>query len=228
MMKIEPYKIGIYFILIILSIIWLFPLVSMLTIVVKSPDEFIEMRFWELPKLKNIPANLASNFGHAWGKSRLGGKMFNSMIFALTAGIGSAFIASVGGYALVHLKVKSSQSWFIGIFIGNIFPFVFLIAVLYIISGILHLAGKTSYKNLAYAAAILNIIWYMVYMVLVQVELVPVLNALELFPKNMLGALVILGMIINAVFYCGYPIFLIIFVNRGGREWDTLDTGYKS
>jgi hypothetical protein len=112
--------------------------------------------------------------------------------------------------------------------IGNIFPFVFLIAVLYIISGILQLAGKTSYKNLAYAAAILNIVWYVVYMVLVQVELVPVLNSLELFPKNMLGALVILGMIINAVFYCGYPIFLIIFVNRGGREWDTLDTGYKS
>jgi hypothetical protein len=111
---------------------------------------------------------------------------------------------------------------------GNIFPFVFLIAALYIISGILYLAGKTSYKNIAYAAAILNIVWYVVYMVLVQVEMVPVLNTLELFPKNLLAVMVILGMIINAVFYCGYPIFLIIFVKKGGREWDTLDTGYKS
>jgi hypothetical protein len=44
----------------------------------------------------------------------------------------------------------------------------------------------------------------------------------------MMGALVVLGMIFNAVFYCGYAIFLIIFIKKGGREWDTLDTGYKS
>jgi hypothetical protein len=112
--------------------------------------------------------------------------------------------------------------------IGNIFPFVFLIAALYIISGILFLAGKTSYKNIAFAAAILNIVWYVVYMVLIQVEVVPVLNAMELFPKNLLAVLVVLGMILNSVFYCGYPIFLIIYVKRGGKEWDTLNTGYKS
>ena len=112
--------------------------------------------------------------------------------------------------------------------IGNLFPFVFLIAALYILSGILYLAGKPSFKNIAYAAAILNITWYVVYMVLVQVEIVPVINSLDVFPTNLLGLLVVLGMIINAVFYCGYPIFLIIYVKRGGREWDTLDTGYKS
>ncbi len=112
--------------------------------------------------------------------------------------------------------------------IGNLFPFVFLIAALYILSGILHLAGKASFMNIAYAAAILNIVWYAVYMVLVQVEIVPVINSLDLFPKNLMGLLVVLGMIINAVFYCGYPIFLIIFIKRGGREWDTLDTGYQS
>ena len=112
--------------------------------------------------------------------------------------------------------------------IGNIFPYIFLIAILYILSGILYLAGKTSYKNIAYAAAILNIVWYVVYIVLVQVEIVPVLNTLELFPKNLLAVLIVLGMIINALFYYGYPIFLIIFVKKGGKEWDTLDTGYKS
>ncbi len=132
-MKIEPYKIGIYFVLIILSIIWLFPLVSILTMVVKSPDEFNTLSFWKLPELKRIPANIVFNFGHAWGKSKLGGKMLNSLIFALTAGIGSAFIASIGGYALVHLKVRGAQSWFIGIFIGNIFPFQMFLIPLYLV-----------------------------------------------------------------------------------------------
>ncbi|MQY77464.1 MAG: ABC transporter permease subunit [Spirochaeta sp.] len=106
---------------------------SMLTIVVKSPDEYNTLSFWRLPELKRIPANIAFNFGHAWGKSKLGGKMLNSLIFALTAGIGSAFIASLGGYALVHLKVRGAQFWFIGIFIGNIFPFQMFLIPLYLV-----------------------------------------------------------------------------------------------
>jgi len=132
MMKVHPYKIGIYFILIILSVIWIFPLVSVLTMVVKSPDDFSVLRFWELPELKRMPANIAFNFAYAWGKSQLGGKMLNSMIFALTAGIGSSFIASIGGYALVHLNLRGSQSWFIGIFVGNIFPFQMFLIPLYL------------------------------------------------------------------------------------------------
>jgi hypothetical protein len=112
--------------------------------------------------------------------------------------------------------------------IGTVFPFVFLIAILYIISGILQLARKASYKNIAYIAAILNIIWYIAYIVMIQMEIVPVLNSLEMFPKNLLNVLIPLGMIFNAVFYCGYPVFLIVFLSRGGKEWDTLDTGYSS
>lgn len=138
-MKMEPYKIGIYFVLIILSVIWIFPLVSVLTVVVKSPDEFDTMRFWQLPELRRIPANIAFNFGYAWGKSQLGGKLLNSMIFALTAGIGSAFIASIGGYALVHLKLRGAQSWFIGIFVGNIFPFQMFLIPLYMFLNMLGL-----------------------------------------------------------------------------------------
>ena len=112
--------------------------------------------------------------------------------------------------------------------IGTVFPFVFLIGILYIISGILQLARKASFKNIAYVAAILNIVWYIAYVIMIQMEILPVLNSLEIFPHNLLNVLVPLGMIINAVFYCGYPVFLIIFISRGGKEWDTLDTGYTS
>ncbi|MFC2098748.1 hypothetical protein ACFLTA_00900 [Bacteroidota bacterium] len=112
--------------------------------------------------------------------------------------------------------------------IGTLFPFVFLIALLYIISGILQLIGKPSYKNIAYAAAILNILWYIAYIVIMQMEIAPMLNSLEMFPKNLMNVILIFGMLMNAIFYCGYPAFLIIFIRRGGREWDTLDTNYTS
>jgi hypothetical protein len=112
--------------------------------------------------------------------------------------------------------------------IGNVFPFVFLIAALYIISGILQLSGKPSFKNLAYAAAVLNIIWYIAYSVMLMVEIMPVFNSFEFFPPSLLNLILVAGVILNGVFYCGYPIFLIIFLSRGGREWDTLDTEYTS
>ncbi len=138
-MRIKYSHIPIYIVLIVLSVIWIFPLVSMLTVVVKSPDEFNTLHFWKLPHLRAIPINLAVNFSNAWIKSRLGGNFINSWIFALTAGIGSAFLASLGGYALVHLKVRAPQSWFLGIFIGNIFPFQMFLIPLYLFLNHIHL-----------------------------------------------------------------------------------------
>ena len=110
---------------------------------------------------------------------------------------------------------------------GFLFPFVFVIGIIYILSGILHLAGNSSFRTIAYIAAILNIIWYTAYVVLVQVELVPMINSMEVFPGNLMSVFIIFGMLINAVFYCGYPIFLLIYLKKG-PGWDTLDTGYQS
>lgn len=78
-----------------------------------------------------------------------------------------------------------------------------------------------------YIAAILNIVWYAAYMVLIQMEIMPVISSIEMIPTGLMNLIVIFGMLINIVFYCGYPIFLLFYM-RKGREWDTLDTGYKS
>jgi len=125
-------KILIYSFLIILSIVWIFPLVSILMVVVKSPNEFNSLNYWILPPLKHIPVNIINNIAHAWVKTKIGMNFINSLIFALSAGIGSAFIASLGGYALVHLKIKRPQSWFFSIFLGNLFPFQMFLIPLYL------------------------------------------------------------------------------------------------
>ncbi len=75
--------------------------------------------------------------------------------------------------------------------IGVVFPFVFLIAALYIVSGILQLSGKPGFKGIAYAAAALNIIWYIAYIVIMQIEVVPVLNSIDFFPKNLMNVIFI-------------------------------------
>jgi len=122
----------IYFILIILSIVWIFPLISMLVIIVKSPEEFNQLHYWQIPSLSHIPRNLITNFYLAWKKSQIGKNFINSLIYAFSAGIGSAFIASLAGFSLVHLNIKKPHIWFLGIFIGNIFPFQMFLIPLYI------------------------------------------------------------------------------------------------
>ena len=55
------------------------------------------------------------------------------------AGIGSAILASLAGYAMVHTNVKAPHAWFIGIFIGNLFPFQLFLIPLYFVLKALHL-----------------------------------------------------------------------------------------
>lgn len=128
-----------YAILIVFALVWLFPLLSMLVTIIKSPEEFTELSFWSLPHLTRIAGNVAGNVSFAWAKSQLGRNFLNSLIFATVAGAGSAFIASLAGYALVHLKVRAPQGWFLGIFIGNIFPFQMFLIPLYLFLNSLNL-----------------------------------------------------------------------------------------
>ena len=112
--------------------------------------------------------------------------------------------------------------------VGALIPFVFLGASLYIISGILQLTGKKSFKSIGYAAAIFNIVWYLAYTISVWVEVLPVLNSFEMIPGGVMSILFFFGTLFNAIFYCGYAIFLIIFITRGGKPSDTLQTGYTN
>lgn len=121
-----------YLILTIFAILWVFPMVSALVMVAKSNDDFTALEFWGLPALSKIPGNMVNNVHLALVQAKLGGNFLNSLLFAAVAGIGSAFIASLAGYALVHLNIRAPQGWFFGIFIGNIFPFQMFLIPLYL------------------------------------------------------------------------------------------------
>ncbi len=100
--------------------------------ILKSPESFGQLSFWQLPKLSEIPGNLRFNFGYALEKARIARNLYNSLLYAVIAGAGSAFIAAMAAYSLVFLDLKHPQSWFIGIFIGNLFPFQMFLIPLYL------------------------------------------------------------------------------------------------
>ncbi len=133
------YMVLVYVILIVLAVVWMFPLVSMATLIVKSPAEFNAFPFWSLPEIQAMPGNLAENFRAAMVDAEIGYSFFNSLIYAMIAGVGSAFLSSLAGFALVHLRIRAPQSWFMTIFIGNMFPFQMFLIPLYLFLNALYL-----------------------------------------------------------------------------------------
>lgn len=93
-------------------------------------------------------------------------------------------------------------------------PFVLLIGVVYIVSGILGISGKSQTYMFGMLAAVFNIFWYVSYIIILQMELVPLFNFSDIFPARLFNLLFLLGTLINAIFYCGYPVFLIIYFSQ--------------
>jgi hypothetical protein len=93
-------------------------------------------------------------------------------------------------------------------------PFVFLIGLIYIISGILGLTEKPQSYTFGMLAAVFNIIWYITFIVTVQVELIPLIHLDQILPAHLLSMIFVLGSIVDAIFYCAYPVFLIIFLSQ--------------
>jgi multiple sugar transport system permease protein len=122
----------------------------MLVVIVKSNDEFSSLPYWGFPRLQNIPRNLAHNAGLAWKKTQIGVYFINSMLYAVVAGVGSALLASLAGYALTQLKIKAPQAWFIGIFIGNVFPFQMFLIPLYLVLNYIKLYDTRIGLSIAY------------------------------------------------------------------------------
>jgi multiple sugar transport system permease protein len=139
MMKHTLVKILVYTILIVLCVVWLFPLASSLIVISKDMEDFNTLPFWQPVSIVKTFKNLATNFLTAWKEAQIGFAFLNTAIYALGAGIGSAIMASLAGYAMVHTTVKAPQAWFIGIFIGNLFPFQLFLIPLYFVLKALHL-----------------------------------------------------------------------------------------
>lgn len=118
--------------LLVLSLLWVFPLLAALAVLVKDAAQFDALPYWTLPPLLDIPGNVAENLAVAWTRADIGRYFLNSVLYATLAGLGSGVISSLAGFALVHLKIRAPQAWFMALFIGNLFPFQMFLIPLYL------------------------------------------------------------------------------------------------
>jgi multiple sugar transport system permease protein len=117
----------IYGFLITLCLIWLLPVISTLLVAFKTPAEYMNTKFYELPRGLEIINNLKEVFSYY----RLQINFMNSFIYAVSGVIFCVLLSSTAAYAVTKLKPKGSFFIFLLIYSGTIFPFqLYLIPLL--------------------------------------------------------------------------------------------------
>ena len=117
----------IYLVLIFLCAVWLLPVVSTLLVAFKTPAEYMDTKFYELPRGFEFFNNLKEVFAYY----RLQINFFNSLVYAVSGVVFCVMLSSSAAYAVTKLKPKGSFFIFLIIYSGTIFPFqLYLIPLL--------------------------------------------------------------------------------------------------
>jgi multiple sugar transport system permease protein len=117
----------IYLFLIALCLIWLLPVISTLLVAFKTPAEYMNTKFYELPKGLHIINNLKEVFSYY----RLQINFMNSFIYAVSGVVFCVLLSSTAAYAVTKLRPKGGFFIFLLIYSGTIFPFqLYLIPLL--------------------------------------------------------------------------------------------------
>ena len=117
----------IYAFLILLCSVWLLPIVSTLLVAFKTPAEYMNTKFYQLPKGFELINNLKEVFTYY----RLQINFLNSFIYASSGVVFCILLSSSAAYAVTKLRPKGSFFIFLVIYSGTIFPFqLYLIPLL--------------------------------------------------------------------------------------------------
>jgi multiple sugar transport system permease protein len=116
-----------YIIIIILILIWLLPIWTSFLAAFKSPEDFINQKFYELPS----EFSLIENFKNVFSIYKLHRHFLNSIIYAVAGGTIAIIAASLAGFSIIRLKPKFNFPLFLIIYSGTLFPFQIFLIPLY-------------------------------------------------------------------------------------------------
>jgi multiple sugar transport system permease protein len=145
----NPYTlILVYVILVFLSAVWLLPIVSTLLVAFKTPSEYMNTKFYQLPKSFQLINNIKEVFAYY----RLQINFMNSFIYAVSGVVFCIILSSTAAYAVTKLKPKGSFFIFLLIYSGTIFPFQLYLIPLLRTYNMLHIYNTKFGMILLYSA----------------------------------------------------------------------------
>lgn len=105
--------------LLVISAIWLTPIIFVLINLFKTRQEFNRGSFWMLPEGNYFLENLK----YVRRAAPIMEGMLSSMLYALCGALFAVVIATLAAYGLSHLNVQRKMFWFLLIYSGTVFPF---------------------------------------------------------------------------------------------------------
>ena len=104
---------------IILSFVWLVPIIAMAFISLKSTSQLITGAFWGLPESLELLSNLQT----AWTDGNFGQYAINSFLYATVGGGLAVFLASLAGFTIGRLDPPGKNALLYVILLFTFFPF---------------------------------------------------------------------------------------------------------
>ncbi len=120
-------KVLLFIIALIVSMVWLIPIIFLFVIPFKTTADYASSSFFSLPQ----SFGLFESFSYAWDKANIGRPFLNSILYVVVSSTLTVLLSSLAAYAIVKLKLKGSFFIYILIWSGMIVPIqIFLIPLL--------------------------------------------------------------------------------------------------
>jgi multiple sugar transport system permease protein len=117
--RFAPRKIPLYTVLIVLTLVWLLPVVSSFLASFKSSKDFVSQAWAGLPTEFYFFKNLAT----VLREYRIQDNLASSFIYSTVATVVVIVAASMAGFSIVRLRPKFNFLLFLVIYSGTLFPF---------------------------------------------------------------------------------------------------------
>ncbi len=111
----------------LLAAVWLFPILISFASALKSPNDFITSRFYQLP----VKVNFVENLETAINRFALFRHFGNSLVYAVAGTLGCILVSSMAAYGMSVVKPRFSFLIFLLIYSGTVFPFQMYLLPLY-------------------------------------------------------------------------------------------------
>ncbi|MFP4344649.1 MAG: carbohydrate ABC transporter permease [Anaerolineales bacterium] len=114
----SPWRVLIFCLLCIATMLWLIPMFTALITAVRTNDDILINGFWSIPREFTL-----GNFREAWERAGLERYLLNSFIITLPSLVGTLFLSSLSGYALARYRFRGNRLIFFLYVGGMMLPF---------------------------------------------------------------------------------------------------------
>lgn len=118
-MKTKNSKIIAYFILFLLSILWVLPIFSGVIAASKTNADYMSSKFYEFPETNTLMQNIKDLFRYF----KLQENFKNSLLYAVCGVVICILLSSTAAFGITKLRPKGSFLLFLIIYSGTVFPF---------------------------------------------------------------------------------------------------------